>query len=54
MTKPAFDEYAETYDAWFLENRAILESEILLLRRFLQAGQQIVFHRGIPAHILSQ
>ena len=35
MTKPAFDEYAETYDAWFLENRAILESEVLLLRRFL-------------------
>jgi ubiquinone/menaquinone biosynthesis C-methylase UbiE len=35
MSKPAFDEYAETYDAWFLENRAILESEVLLLRRFL-------------------
>ena len=35
MSKPAFDEYAEKYDAWFLENRAILESEVLLLRRFL-------------------
>jgi len=35
MSKPAFDEYAETYDAWFMENRAILESEVLLLRRFL-------------------
>ncbi len=35
MSKPAFDEYAEKYDAWFLENRAILESELLLLRRFL-------------------
>ena len=35
MSNPAFDEYAEKYDAWFLENRAILESEVLLLRRFL-------------------
>ena len=35
MPKPAFDEFAETYDAWFLENRTILESEVLLLRRFL-------------------
>ena len=35
MSRPVFDEFAETYDAWFLENRAILESEVLLLRRFL-------------------
>ncbi len=35
MSKPAFDEYAEKYDAWFLQNRSILESEVLLLRRFL-------------------
>jgi SAM-dependent methyltransferase len=35
MSRPAFDEYAERYDAWFLENQAILESEVLLLRRFL-------------------
>ncbi|MCL7936654.1 MAG: class I SAM-dependent methyltransferase [marine benthic group bacterium] len=36
MTKPAFDEYAEAYDAWFLENRTILESEVRLIRNFLE------------------
>lgn len=34
MSKPAFDEFAETYDAWFLANLAILESEVLLIRHF--------------------
>jgi ubiquinone/menaquinone biosynthesis C-methylase UbiE len=28
-----FDEYADAYDAWFLENRQVLGSELLLLRR---------------------
>lgn len=30
-----FDAYADRYDAWFLENRNILASEVLLLRHFL-------------------
>jgi SAM-dependent methyltransferase len=28
-----FDEYAEAYDAWFLKNRNVLGSELLLLKR---------------------
>ena len=36
MTKPAFDEYAEAYDSWFLKNRTILESELRLIRNFLE------------------
>ncbi len=35
MTEQPFDEHAEQYDAWFLQNRNVLESEILLLKRFL-------------------
>jgi ubiquinone/menaquinone biosynthesis C-methylase UbiE len=35
MPQKPFDEYAEQYDAWFLENRAVLESEVLLLKYFL-------------------
>lgn len=35
MKKLAFDDLAETYDAWFLDNQAILGSEVLLLKRFL-------------------
>jgi len=27
-----FDEHAEEYDAWFLENRNVLESEVLLMK----------------------
>ncbi len=30
-----FDEYAHHYDAWFLDNRNVLQSEVLLLKRFL-------------------
>ncbi len=30
-----FDEFAEAYDGWFLKNRNVLESEVLLLERFL-------------------
>ncbi len=30
-----FDEYADQYDTWFLRNRNVLESEVLLLRHFL-------------------
>lgn len=33
MTDLIFDEYAEAYDAWFLDNRTVLESELRLLQR---------------------
>ncbi len=32
-----FDEYAEEYDSWFLQNRNVLASEVLLLERFLES-----------------
>lgn len=32
-----FDEYAEEYDAWFLQNPNVLASEILLLAHFLES-----------------
>ncbi len=35
MPDKPFDEHAEQYDAWFLKNRNILESEVLLLKYFL-------------------
>jgi predicted TPR repeat methyltransferase len=30
-----FDEYADAYDAWFLQNRQVLASEVLLLKHAL-------------------
>ena len=36
MPKKPFDEYAEQYDSWFLKNRNVLQSEILLLKHFLK------------------
>ena len=35
MKQQPFDEYAEQYDTWFLNNRNVLESEVLLLKHFL-------------------
>jgi len=35
MGTKGFDEYAEAYDGWFLKNQAVLDSEVLLIRRFL-------------------
>lgn len=35
MTDQPFDAYAEQYDAWFLKNRHVLASEVLLLKHFL-------------------
>jgi len=35
MTEEIFDEFAEEYDSWFLKNRNVLESEVLLLKHFL-------------------
>jgi ubiquinone/menaquinone biosynthesis C-methylase UbiE len=34
MSTP-FDAYAEEYDAWFLKNRNVFESELLLVKHFL-------------------
>jgi len=35
MPDKPFDEHAELYDVWFLKNRNVLRSEVLLLKRFL-------------------
>jgi len=35
MPREPFDEYAKQYDSWFLLNRNVLDSEVLLLRHFL-------------------
>jgi len=35
MINKPFDAYAAEYDAWFLQNRHVLESEVLLLKHFL-------------------
>jgi ubiquinone/menaquinone biosynthesis C-methylase UbiE len=37
MTEREFDEYAEEYDSWFLKNRNVLESEVLLIKGMLDA-----------------
>jgi ubiquinone/menaquinone biosynthesis C-methylase UbiE len=37
MADSAFDEYAEQYDSWFLQNGTVLESEVLLLKHALAA-----------------
>ncbi len=37
MSDHVFDELAETYDAWFLDNQAILGSEVLLVKQVLAA-----------------
>lgn len=36
MGMVAFDEHAEQYDSWFMQNQNVLASEILLLKKFLQ------------------
>jgi len=36
MSESAFDEHAPEYDAWFLKNRNVLQSEVLLLAGFLR------------------
>jgi ubiquinone/menaquinone biosynthesis C-methylase UbiE len=35
MPEKPFDEHAEQYDAWFLKNQNVLDSEVLLLKHFL-------------------
>lgn len=41
MKKEPFDEYAEKYDSWFLKNRNVLESEVLLLKYFLKDAGKV-------------
>jgi ubiquinone/menaquinone biosynthesis C-methylase UbiE len=42
MARTPFDEYAEEYDAWFLKNQNVLQSEVLLLKHFLaNAGKAL-------------
>jgi ubiquinone/menaquinone biosynthesis C-methylase UbiE len=42
MSKQAFDEFAEKYDSWFLQNEAVLDSEVALLAHFLKnAGKTL-------------
>jgi ubiquinone/menaquinone biosynthesis C-methylase UbiE len=35
MAEDVFDEHAKEYDAWFLKNRNLLDSEVLLIKRML-------------------
>jgi SAM-dependent methyltransferase len=35
VVETPFDEYAEQYDAWFLKNKSVLGSEVLLIKHFL-------------------
>ena len=37
MPKQPFDEHADQYDSWFLRNRNVLQSEVLLLKHFLKS-----------------
>lgn len=37
MPKQPFDEHADQYDSWFLQNRNVLESEVRLLEHFLKS-----------------
>jgi SAM-dependent methyltransferase len=36
MKAQPFDQYAEAYDRWFMDNENVLRSEVLLLRHFLR------------------
>jgi ubiquinone/menaquinone biosynthesis C-methylase UbiE len=38
----AFDAHAEKYDTWFLLNRNVLESEVLLLKHFLSDAGRVL------------
>jgi len=55
MTDKPFDEHAEKYDAWFLKNIKVLESEVLLIKRFLASpgkSLSIGCGSGLFEHIL--
>ncbi len=40
--KKGFDEYAEAYDSWFLENRNVLRSELKLVASVLKDGGRVL------------
>ena len=42
MEKKSFDQYAEKYDAWFLENKQVLYSEVKLVAHFLKDAGRIL------------
>lgn len=42
MENNSFDQYAEKYDAWFLENRNVLYSEVKLVAHFLKDTKRIL------------
>ncbi len=42
MKNDSFDSYAEKYDAWFLENRNVLYSEVKLVAYFLKNAGRIL------------
>lgn len=55
MAEELFDEYAGEYDAWFLKNPNVLESEVLLLVHFLgSAGKTLSVGcgSGLFEHVL--
>jgi len=42
MENKSFDNYAETYDSWFLENKNVLYSEVKLVAHFLKNAGRIL------------
>jgi SAM-dependent methyltransferase len=57
MVEQVFDEYAREYDAWFLKNANVLESEVLLIKHFLAgAGRTLSVGcgSGLFEHILRE
>jgi SAM-dependent methyltransferase len=55
VAEKPFDEYAEKYDAWFLKNKNVLGSEVLLIKHFLlEPGQTLSVGcgSGLFEHIL--
>ncbi|EGJ72466.1 Methyltransferase type 12 [Bacteroides coprosuis DSM 18011] len=41
MNKQTFDQYAEKYDSWFLENKNVLYSEVKLIAKVLENSGEI-------------
>lgn len=55
MPSRPFDEYAGEYDAWFLNNQNVLDSEVLLLKHFLKTpgrALSVGCGSGLFEHIL--
>jgi ubiquinone/menaquinone biosynthesis C-methylase UbiE len=42
MSQQSFDEHADKYDAWFMKNEVVLQSEVLLIKHFMKdAGRAL-------------